>query len=250
MIMNFVKKPNLPTGEVLAVAISSEALPAINSLASMGIRTITVPSITDLPKGIASHADLQLLHLFDNRIISGNEQMCAGELTNFFNVVNSSKPPKGKYPADVVLNTAIIGRHMICNTNTVDPQVLQFAESSGLAIHHVNQGYTKCSICIINENAIITDDTSIAQSAQFFLDDVTFVEKGSIGLHGYSYGFIGGCCGKIAQNKIAFNGRIESHSDANKIIDALARNKTEAVELTNETLYDIGGILPLIQKSH
>ncbi len=248
--MNYVKNPNLPTGEVLAVAISGNAYPAIKALKTMGIKTFPVPTITDLPKGIASHADLQILHLCDNRIISANEQMCAGEFEKIFSITSASKPLKGKYPDDVALNAAIIGEHLICNTSTVDNQILQFAESNGMAVHHVNQGYSQCSICIINENAIITDDISIAESAQFFLDDVTFIEKGSIGLYGYSYGFIGGCCGKIAQNKIAFNGRIESHSDANKIIDALARNKTEAVELTNETLYDIGGILPLIQKSH
>lgn len=112
----------------------------------------------------------------------------------------------------------------------------------------VKQGYSKCSICVVNESAVITDDESVFAAAGNFLNDVLFVSKGSIGLKGYNYGFIGGCSGKISDNKIAFNGRIESHTDSNQIIDFLQKHSVEPVELTNSKLLDIGGILPLMQR--
>ena len=74
------------------------------------------------------------------------------------------------------------------------------------------------------------------------------ISKGSVVLKGYNYGFIGGCCGKIDKDKIAFNGKIESHNDCNKIIDILQRNNTEIIELCDSKLTDIGGILPLYEE--
>lgn len=107
--------------------------------------------------------------------------------------------------------------------------------------------YSRCSVCVINENAIITDDISVFTAAQNFLSDVLFISKGSIRLDGYDYGFIGGCCGKIDKNKIAFNGRIDSHKDYKLIIDFITKHGVDCIELNNNVLTDIGGILPLIE---
>ena len=81
--------------------------------------------------------------------------------------------------------------------------MLEFAENEGLNVINVNQGYSGCSVCVINDSAIITDDESIFTAAQNFLNDVLLIQKGSIRLNGYNYGFIGGCCGKISKNKLS-----------------------------------------------
>ncbi len=121
------------------------------------------------------------------------------------------------------------------------------AEKDGLTIIPVKQGYTKCSICIADENSIITDDESIFKSAQNYFDDILLISKGSVRLKEMNYGFIGGCTGKIDKNKIAFNGRIESHDDHNLIIDFLDRHNITAVELLNDRLTDIGSIIPVCE---
>ena len=131
--------------------------------------------------------------------------------------------------------------------NTISKEILKFAETNNLIIVNTNQGYSRCSVCVVNENAIITDDKSIFTAAQFFFNDVLFISKGSIKLDGYDCGFIGGCCGKIDKYKLAFNGAIESHKDYKKIIDFLSRNSIECIELNQNRLTDIGGILPLIE---
>ena len=245
--MKYVENPNLPQGRVTLAAISAQAGESIKKLNELGIKTINIQPYDALPEPVNSHADLQILHSGKNNMFCQDEHLCIGESNAKF-IINKIQLSAGNtYPNDVRLNCAIIGNKIICNVKTIAREILEFADISGLTVINVKQGYAKCSICVVNENAIITDDKSIYTAAGNFFNDTLFISKGSIGLKGYNYGFIGGCCGKIDKNKIAFNGAIESHKDYKKIIDFLERNSVECVELHNNPLYDIGGILPLCE---
>ena len=163
------------------------------------------------------------------------------DVKEFVQIVNS-------YPYDVPLNCVRIGNKIICNKKTIASEILDSAYNDGITLIDTNQGYSKCSVCILNENAIITDDVSIFSAAEPFFDSVTLISKGSILLTGYDYGFIGGCTGLIGKDKLAFNGQIMSHSDHNKIIDALTANSITPIELSVNRLEDIGSILPIMEK--
>ncbi len=246
--MNFIKKPNLPENKVKAVAISHTAGESIKKLNEIGIESIIISDSQDLPVPVKSHADLQILHIGDNTIFCQNEHLFSGESEQKFLFKKIKENAGSAYPDDVRLNCAILGNKIICNEKTISKDILEYAYNNDYIIINVNQGYSKCSVCILNENTIITDDESIYRAAGKFLNDAELISKDSIVLKGYDYGFIGGCCGKIDKNKIAFNGRLESHKDYNKIIDILQRNNIECIELCNSPLTDIGGILPLIEK--
>lgn len=245
--MKYVKKPNLPQSRVGAVAISCNARESIEYLSNIGISTIKIMPDERLPFPVNTHADLQMLHIGNNEVFTSGEHLCIGELNSNFKVKTISELPGSKYPDDVRLNCAIIGNKIICNIKTISNDILRYAESAGLTVINTNQGYSRCSVCVVNENSIITDDISIFTATQNFFDDVLFISKGSIRLDGYDCGFIGGCCGKIDINKIAFNGRIESHKDYKKIMDFIIKHGVECVELNNNVLTDIGGILPLVE---
>ena len=245
--VEFVKKPNLPDGKAAVVAINARAGEAINKLTSMGIHCIGIDADNRLPAPVRNHADMQLLHIGRNGIFCQKEHLFIGEFENFFKTQEIAKECSNIYPEDVLLNCTIIGDKIICNPKTVAKEILEFAERCNLTVISVNQGYARCSVCVINEKAIITDDESIYRAAGKFLNDVLLVSKNSIGLKGYNYGFIGGCSGKIDKDKIAFNGEIECHSDSKAIIDFLNKYKIKPVELKKGRLEDIGGILPLIQ---
>jgi hypothetical protein len=244
----FIKKPNLPTGEVTLVAISADATKAIKSLHSQNIETCLIKADKRFPEPVNSHADLQILHLGNNDFLTSPEHLCTGEIEKKFNLSETGAQPGSTYPNDVLLNCKIVGNNIFLNPKTIAKEILDFAQINSYNVITVNQGYTGCSICAINESAIITDDITIYRSAQNFLNDVLFISKNSIRLKGYDYGFIGGCCGKISANKLAVNGRIESHKDYKDIIDFTSKHNIEIVELSDEVLTDIGGILPLCEK--
>lgn len=244
----YIRKPNLPEREVTLVALSGQAGEAISTLKKLGISIIKVNSDFNLPLPVNTHADIQLLHTGSSTVFCHSEHLFEGELISKFDIKCIKEKTGNKYPKDVLLNCTIINDKIICNPKTIAPEILEYAYNQSLTVIPVKQGYSKCSICIVDDSAIITDDESVFTAAGNFLNDVLFVSKGSISLKGYNYGFIGGCCGKISNNKIVFNGRIESHTDSNSIIDFLQKHSVEPIELTNNKLLDIGGILPLLQR--
>lgn len=246
--MKYIERPNLPESRVSAVAISCKAGESIRKLNDLGIDTLLISEYQLLPQPINSHADIQILHMGNNVIFCQNEHLYSGDFNKNFLLYKIKEMANNKYPHDVRLNCTIIGNIIICNEKTVSKDILEYAYTNNYTIINVKQGYSRCSVCVINENAILTDDESIYTAAGNFLNDAELITKGSIGLKGYNYGFIGGCCGKIDKNVIAFNGRIESHNDYNKIFDIMQRNNIRCIELCDKPLTDIGGILPLTEK--
>ncbi len=240
-----ISNPNLPENAVTCVAIGSKYNKTANSFINRNIRIIGL-ECNLLPNYLSGHADMQLFH-FGNNIIFNNE-ISAGESFLDFKTEIIPEVLKSDYPDDCLLNCVRIGNKLICNKNSVSKSILKLAEESGLTIIEVKQGYTKCSVCILNENAIITDDESVYKSAQNFFNDTLLISKGSIRLQTKEYGFIGGATGKLDKNILAFNGRIESHTDHNKIYDILYKYNITADELLDEPLEDIGSIIPLIEK--
>lgn len=243
-----INNPNLPDNDVLAVAVGSKYIETINSLSNLGINSFKITQNSRIPDYLSYHADLNIMHFNDNTLYFDNG-IIVGELQKFFNVTPIGECSYNKYPGDCLLNSVRINDKLIYNEKAVSKDILNAAYNSGLTLIKVNQGYTKCSVCVVDDNCIITDDESVFKSTQNFFDDVLLISKGSIRLEGTNYGFIGGATGKIGKNKLAFNGRIDSHSDCNRIIDLLSKYNIEVVELNNDRLYDIGSIIPLLQKN-
>ncbi len=244
-----IVSPNLPKNRVTAAAISESAGESIKKLNFLGIKTVIIKANNKLNECVKSHPDVRFLILPNKSLLCFKEEYYSFCQLSGFEVYSIPEEIKKDYPHDVRLNCAVIGNKIICNKKTVSSKIIEFAENRSMDIINVNQGYSKCSVCVLNENAIITDDLSIYRAAQNFFNDVLLISKGSIGLKGADYGFIGGCTGKLGKNKLAFNGRIESHTEHNKIIDILNKYNIEPIELNNEKLIDIGGIIPLAEKT-
>lgn len=239
--------PNLPQKRVTCVAVSALAGETVRKIRTLGIDVFEIQPDLRLPKPVNSHADIQMLHVGKNGIFCHRGFKRVGERMLKFSFAEIAGDIGNEYPRDVLLNCTFIGDKLICNPNTVAPEVLQFADSCGYTLIPVKQGYARCSVCVADNNAIITDDKSVFTAAQNFFNDVLFISKGSVRLPGYNYGFIGGCCGKLDKKTVAFNGVVESHSDHNAIYDFMCRNNLNIFELTSEPLTDIGGIIPLTE---
>ncbi|MCL2097040.1 MAG: hypothetical protein FWH10_09085 [Oscillospiraceae bacterium] len=160
-------------------------------------------------------------------------------------ITTVKSPDSCGYPGDIKLNAAIFGDYLICNIKHTDEKIIEYANETGKNIIDVNQGYAKCSVCIVNENSIITSDISICKKALQNNIEVLLIDKGHINLEGYDYGFIGGCSGLITKNKLAFTGNIELHPDYENIKNFCGSREVEAVSLSNEKLYDYGSMFAL-----
>lgn len=238
--------PNLPENNVYEAAVNYNAAETIASLKKYGIKCIEICNNQYLNTTLASHPDINLLNIKKGYLFL-NKGISAGEGLEKFETEFTDEDVNDTYPGDVRLNCVVIGKKLICNKDTVSKKIIDFAYNNSYTIIHSKQGYSKCSVCVVNEECIITDDESIYKSVQNYFNDVLLVAKGSVLLNGYYYGFIGGASGIIGKNKLAFNGRIDSHPDCNSIIDLAAKYNVEIIELINSRLTDIGSIIPLTE---
>ena len=110
------------------------------------------------------------------------------------------------------------------------------------------QGYARCSVCVVDENSIITADRGIAAAARKNGIDVLMIRPGFIALDGFPYGFIGGAAFKIAADILSFTGTLDRHPDKAAIEDFLSAKKIKPVYITHYPIFDIGGALPVTEK--
>ena len=134
---------------------------------------------------------------------------------------------------------------IICNYDITSAKIKELANER--TVINVNQGYTKCSVCAVSDKAFITDDKSIYKALKNAEYDVLEVEKGSVALDGYDYGFIGGACCKISKDVLAFFGNAKAHK-CYEDIKAFCKNyNVDLLSLDNKRLCDIGSFIPIFE---
>lgn len=238
----FVFTPNCPDNRVSLVAAGD--YPEITrALINEGIRVISVKNPL-LNKEVSSHSDMILCHAEKNTVFIDPSQDKDIFTREGFRVFTSSAPGR-LYPEDVKLNVAVSRDFFLCNKKTADKALLSFLSESGKKEIDVKQGYTKCSVCFVTENAVITEDPSIKATLENSGIDVLEISKGDIYLSESHYGFFGGSTGKISKDTLAVTGELKYHRDAHKISDFCRKHGVRIKELKKGRIIDIGGILPL-----
>ncbi len=248
--MKFVEKPNFPSGNITVAAVSAEAKDVISALESAKIAIVPVEANKNLPEGIASHADLQILHLGGKSLLTAS---CSEKSTDMlkmlgFDIKNTENELDFSYPDDCLINAEIIGKNIIVNPDIIDKKLLEFAEENNYNIIGVKQGYAKCSVLAVCEDAVITADPGIARILQQKEIEVLKIKEGGIYLKGYDTGFIGGCGGMVEEKILGTAGNLKSINDYDNIKDFLRNRNIYAENLGGKTLCDIGGILPLCEE--
>ena len=148
-----------------------------------------------------------------------------------------------KYPDDIRFNAACTGKYFIHNLSYTDEKLLLAAKAMDMQLVNVRQGYSKCSIVVVDENSIITYDEGIVKSCRRFPDlEVLKVEKGHVKLEGYDTGFIGGASGRVG-NEIIFNGDLSKHPDFESIVDFIENKGLKCKWFPEFELTDIGSII-------
>ena len=220
---------------------------SIAALKRLGFNIITMPPSHFLQTGVASHTDMLIFigfgRLFCHASYYEENKALIDDIARIGNLnISLSDEDWGQdYPKDVLFNACLVGKKLICNEKTVSTSILFAAQKSECEIINVPQGYTKCSICVVSDNAIITADKPIADICLKIGMDVLLISEGHISLPPYSFGFIGGTSG-LYKNDLYFCGSLEAHPDAEKIKEFCKKHGKTAFPLTNCELQDVGSI--------
>ena len=211
----------------------------LDTLRQEGFEIVPLAPFSALSHPVDTHADMLLCAAEDTVFVHENYQC---DLQDLENIVKINENISNKYPHDVPLNIAIVGKNAFANVKFASKTIIEHLKNEGFAIHHVAQGYAHCSTCIVSDSAIITADIGISEKALKTGIDVLLISSGGISLPPYEYGFIGGSCGSH-DNKIYFCGSLKYHADGGKIRDFCEKHGKSVIELCDAPLIDVGGIL-------
>lgn len=245
--MKLINTPYLPETDVLIGVAGAGILKYTDELKRLGIDTLVTDSEPDLPKPVINHTDLCINYLGNGIVVLSKTQIklkaALEKLGCKCYIINESL--KNTYPDDCLLNCIVNSTDLICNYDITSAKIKELA--NGKTVIDVNQGYTKCSVCAVLDKAFITDDKSIYKALKNAEYDVLEVEKGSVALDGYDYGFIGGACCKISKDILAFFGNAKAHKSYDDIKAFCKNYNVDLLSLDNERLCDIGSFIPIFE---
>ena len=244
----FLKNSNLPSSKVTTVFVNCDDNALKNVFDELSVKVVNVIQNEFLDAPVCKHADILANYVGKSTFLVDKHQT---ELCNFIKnnggkyvLIDDVKSP---YPNDCLLNFADIGDYIICNKTILREKIVEFLPNK--KIIDVKQGYSKCSVCICGYNTIITDDKSVYNAVlQYDNINSLLIEKGSVHINKYDYGFIGGCCGLVDKSLLLFNGDLSTHSDFDKIKNFLYDNGVNYIDIKGKPLTDIGSIIPIMEK--
>lgn len=243
--MKYLKKPHLPNVCSRGVIVSCDAeVESQNTLKSLGIDIIHSYKSDFLLEGISTHPDMTIMHLGENNFLcSPDSYEYYRYKLKYANLICGNKNLGINYPNDIFYNITDLNGRIFAIQNQIE--IVKTYIPSFREILFVNQGYTKCNICIVNDNAIITSDKGIYKVAKSNGIDVLLIDSGNILLKGMNYGFIGGATGLIAPDVLAVNGELKNHPNGDRIISFCKNYGVNILSLKKGMLTDIGSILPV-----
>ena len=216
-----------------------------NTLCDEGYTPIRLPKIPSLPSAIASHTDILAFKLKSTLFFSKhyfNKNFDILSPLDIKNVCLTDSVQGVNYPLDAVFNGLVIDGKLFCKADTFATEILSMAESVGVKIVPVKQGYPACTVLKISENAAITADEGMAKALEKEGISVLRIKNGSISLPPYEYGFIGGA-GEMHGSKVYFFGEIHTHPEADRIVSFIEETGKTAISLSDGKLCDLGGMI-------
>jgi len=196
-------------------AIVHKDLPehAKKALENEGFSVHTIPPCTNVDARISGHPDIQIFifghTVFVHPDISND---FVDLLAQDFDVIKCSERLSPKYTDDCRYNIAYTGKRVLCTQGSEPGKIRDtFADHKIIQIH-IPQGYARCSILIVDEDSIITEDAGIHSTASSAGLNSLLVQQGHIPLKGFPRGFIGGATGRYGKT-IFCTGKFPDHED-------------------------------------
>ena len=220
---------------------------AVN-LERLNIETLRTIKCEDVLEPISYHPDIVMHPINHSTIIVA---------PNVFDYYEENLSRKGikvvkgesylscKYPNDIAYNVGRVHGYAIHNFKYTDEKLLFYLKKQGLELVDIKQGYSKCSMAVVDEKAIITSDYPIYKQLTKLDIDVLLIESGHIKLEGFNYGFIGGTFGNLSKDNIVISGNFDSHPDYERIIQFLKKHKKKLLVLDDNQIVDLGTIICL-----
>ncbi len=227
-----------------ALIISDDLYPeSKEKIETFGIRIYSSFCNTNVSKPLWKHADMQIVQL-------GDKYICAPESYGYYknifdiynlNLIKGNTELSSNYPYDIAYNITVTESKAVHNFKYTDTILKK--NLSELDCIDVSQGYSRCSLCVVDDNKFITADKGMSDVMKKAGCNIMDIRPGFVELPGYDYGFLGGSSFKLGDNIIAVNGNIDTHPDSEKIRVFCKMAGVELISLSEQSLMDIGSAI-------
>ena len=222
-----------------------------NTLKYLGYELVPIQKSNNVYPEISSHVDIFTTKIGDTLVVEKSqfEDLTFMLKKSEYNIVRGKEQIEMHYPDDIKYNVAIIGNYAVHNFKYTDKKVLKLLQEGGYELIDVEQGYTNCSIAVIDDTSVITTDKKIAERLRannlsvLLLDytpDIKLLDEH--GRYSSMQGFIGGAIGKVDNNIIIF-GDLEKIDRDGKIRNFITERHLQIIEFNGLDVIDYGGIL-------
>lgn len=218
------------------------------SLEKLGIRVIKTIKCNDVEDSIAYHPDIVIHPINHNTlVIAPNVFHYYEELLKGLGLklIKGEKLLGRKYPDDIAYNVGRLSGVAIHNFKYTDEVLKFYFKKEKLELIDINQGYSKCSLSIVNNHSAITSDYPMYEKLTSYGFSILLITQGYIILEGQKYGFIGGTTGNLCNNNILISGNLDNHPNKDDILNFIFEKNGNPIFLSNNTILDIGTIITL-----
>ena len=209
----------------------------------MGYEIIEIQTNRNIYSEISSHVDISVCKIENEIIVEPTQNM-----NNISNKIYGKERISAEYPYDIRYNVCIIGKKAIHNLKYTDEILKKELIDKGFELINTTQGYTNCSIAVIDENSAIVTDKGLNKILQrhgietLYLNNELDIKLLNGNKYSNKKGFIGGCISRI-DNKIMVFGELEKIDSENKIRKFIQEKNLEIIDFNGVDIIDYGGLI-------
>ena len=224
-----------------------------NTLKYLGYRLVEIEKSENVYSEISSHVDIFTTKIGDTLIVekSKYDDLVFMLKNTEYNIISGKEEVGLNYPDDIKYNVCIVGNYAVHNFKYTDKTVLKLLNDNSYELINVEQGYTNCSIAVIDDSSVITTDKKIAEKlianniSVLLLDYVPDIKlKDEYGNYSNMTGFIGGAIARVDNNIVIF-GDLEKIDRNNKIREFITKRNLKIIEFKDLDVIDYGGIVEI-----
>lgn len=217
----------------------------IDKLKSLNIKYYKSTNLDFMYEPVNTHPDMQIHFINDTTAVVAPSAYnhYKNVLPSEVSLIKGYSDPDGAYPGDCAYNIAKLGKRIIGNLSYVDKTIKSIYSDLNYKFIDVRQGYTKCNLCIVDSNSVITEDDGLYKTLSDFGIEVLKIPVGKIKLKFFKHGFIGGSSGFIMKDTLGFCGKITEHEYFSHIEKFINKHNIDIIQLSQTELSDYGSIL-------
>lgn len=220
-------------------------------LKSLGYSLIEISKSSKTYEEISSHVDIFTCKIGNKLIIEPSKyNEIAGFVSNYNDIEKGKELIGLKYPNDVKYNVCIIGKKALHKFDCTDFAIKEELIKGNYEMINTTQGYTNCSIAVIDDNSAIVTDKGVYKILKKHNIDVLYLDcELDIKLlksNEYSKrkGFIGGTISRVGNNIVIF-GDLNKIDNENVIRNFIISKNLNIVEFENLDVIDYGGVVEI-----